>query len=201
MCSGVTLQARVTSAWRRSSSRRRRRRTSARVRWFIILNVAPPAHLSNTPSSLDSPDPHSFSRNKRGIAGTLVWINFDRHALLNVVRLNAGQFVANVDDIRPQYSPANSAYIGQTAVFTSSLITDSSLPLGADISQIDATQQLTAVNGLKELARVGFSIDAVPVPIFDLLPPRTTGHASILLPASVLAATAAVLDGSGKDPS
>ena len=27
----------------------------------------------------------SFSRNKRGIAGSLIWVNFDRHALLDLV--------------------------------------------------------------------------------------------------------------------
>jgi hypothetical protein len=26
------------------------------------------------------------SRNKRGIAGSLIWINFDRHALLNLIQ-------------------------------------------------------------------------------------------------------------------
>lgn len=30
---------------------------------------------------MGSPDPRAFSRNKRGVAGSLVWINFDRHAL------------------------------------------------------------------------------------------------------------------------
>jgi hypothetical protein len=35
--------------------------------------------------TLGSPDVRSFSRNKRGIAGTLIWINFDRHGLLNLV--------------------------------------------------------------------------------------------------------------------
>ena len=47
-----------------------------------------------------SPDVRAFSRNKRGLAGSLIWINFDRHALLNVVRKARGAFIANVDDIR-----------------------------------------------------------------------------------------------------
>jgi len=53
---------------------------------------------------MGSPDVRSFSRNKRGVAGSLVWINFDRHALLNVIRKAAGKFIANVDDVRPQFS-------------------------------------------------------------------------------------------------
>ena len=61
---------------------------------------------------MGSPDPRSFSRNKRGIAGTLIWVNFDRHALLELVRRMAGKFVANIDDVRPQY--AFSDQIAQT---------------------------------------------------------------------------------------
>lgn len=41
--------------------------------------------------TMGSPDPRSFSRNKRGIAGSLIWINFDRHALLSVFHRARGQ--------------------------------------------------------------------------------------------------------------
>jgi hypothetical protein len=34
---------------------------------------------------MGSPDARAYSRNKRGIAGSLIWINFDRHALLNLI--------------------------------------------------------------------------------------------------------------------
>ncbi len=34
--------------------------------------------------TMGSADPRAYSRNKRGIAGNLIWINFDRHALLNL---------------------------------------------------------------------------------------------------------------------
>jgi hypothetical protein len=33
---------------------------------------------------MGSADARSFSRNKRGIAGSLIWVNFDRHALLDL---------------------------------------------------------------------------------------------------------------------
>ncbi len=33
--------------------------------------------------TMGSPDVRAYSRNKRGIAGNLIWIDFDRHALLN----------------------------------------------------------------------------------------------------------------------
>jgi hypothetical protein len=55
--------------------------------------------------TMGSADVRSFSRNKRGIAGSLVWVNFDRHALLDLVYKLKGQFVANVDDIRPSSVP------------------------------------------------------------------------------------------------
>jgi hypothetical protein len=40
--------------------------------------------------TMGSADPRSYSRNKRGIAGNLIWINFDRHALLNLFHKAAG---------------------------------------------------------------------------------------------------------------
>ena len=64
----------------------------------------------------------SFSRNKRGIAGTLVWVNFDRHGLLDLVWKLGGQFVANVDDVRPQFSSSNGTYLSQSAIFNSTLV-------------------------------------------------------------------------------
>jgi hypothetical protein len=53
--------------------------------------------------TLGSPDVRSFSRNKRGIAGSLIWVNFDRHGLLSLVRKMRGSFIANIDDVRPQF--------------------------------------------------------------------------------------------------
>ena len=53
--------------------------------------------------TLGSSDVRSFSRNKRGIAGSLIWINFDRHGLLSLVHKMRGTYIANVDDIRPQF--------------------------------------------------------------------------------------------------
>ena len=52
---------------------------------------------------MGSADPRSYSRNKRGIAGSLIWINFDRHALLDLFAKAQGRFLANIDDIRPQF--------------------------------------------------------------------------------------------------
>src|SRR5271157_5677586 len=83
--------------------------------------------------TMGSPDPRSFSRNKRGIAGSLVWINFDRHALLNLVYSLGGQFVANVDDLRPQFMTNDNAFLSQTAIYQNTLVRDSGQSSGATI--------------------------------------------------------------------
>ena len=57
--------------------------------------------------TMGSADPRSFSRGKRGIAGTLIFLVFDRHALIStfgqdVEAENAAQqllFLSDVDDI------------------------------------------------------------------------------------------------------
>jgi len=54
--------------------------------------------------TMGSADPRSFSRGKRGIAGTLIFLMFDRHALLSTFGLGSATpsfFVANIDDFKP----------------------------------------------------------------------------------------------------
>ena len=57
--------------------------------------------------TMGSPDPRSYSRNKRGIAGSFVWINFDRHALLENFQKAGVFFLADIDDLRPAYVAAS----------------------------------------------------------------------------------------------
>ena len=71
--------------------------------------------------TLGTADPRSFSRNKRGIAGSLIWVNFDRHALLDLVYKLGGQFVANVDDIRPQFRTNQNASLSQNPIYASTV--------------------------------------------------------------------------------
>ena len=88
--------------------------------------------------TMGSPDPRSYSRNKRGIAGSLIWVNFDRHALLNLFYNAQATFVADTDEIRPQYqSPTSGA-----AVFSSSLVRDfgPQFNAGTTIDQMDTIQ-------------------------------------------------------------
>jgi hypothetical protein len=67
--------------------------------------------------TLGSADVRSFSRNKRGIAGSLIWVNFDRHGPLSLVHKMRGTYIANVDDIRPQFRTDESVFLSQNSIF------------------------------------------------------------------------------------
>ena len=114
--------------------------------------------------TMGSADPRSYSRNKRGIAGSLVWINFDRHALLDLVYKLGGTFIANVDDLRPQFQTDGNAFISQTAIYQSSLTRDSGQPASATIDQFTGNP-VSAVSGFKEVAKPWYSDQILP---FDI---------------------------------
>jgi hypothetical protein len=63
--------------------------------------------------TMGSADPRSFSRGKRGIAGTLVFVVFDRHVLLSTLggyRHDKGlMFQSDKDDIFPEFLPSDGA--------------------------------------------------------------------------------------------
>ncbi len=69
---------------------------------------------------MGSADVRAYSCNKRGIAGSLIWVNFDRRALLNLFWNAGATFLADADEIRPQYQNSEDA----SAVFASSLTRD-----------------------------------------------------------------------------
>jgi hypothetical protein len=111
--------------------------------------------------TMGSPDPRAYSRNKRGIAGSLVWINFDRHALLDVFYQTAGRFVANRDDIRPQYQMLTDSPLSQSAIFQSSLERSVGLPVSATVAELDSLS-ITEVSQLKELSAPWYSDQVLP---------------------------------------
>jgi hypothetical protein len=63
--------------------------------------------------TMGSADPRSFSRGKRGIAGTMIFIMFDRHVLLGTFGIDQQErsqrlyFLSDVDDIAVADAPAN----------------------------------------------------------------------------------------------
>jgi hypothetical protein len=101
--------------------------------------------------TMGSPDARAYSRNKRGIAGSLIWVNFDRHSLRALIQKCAGTFVADIDEIRPQYT--NVADGG--AVFSSSVVRSSGLNAGATINQLDTS--LTSAGQNAQLATPWYS--------------------------------------------
>lgn len=115
--------------------------------------------------TMGSPDPRSFSRNKRGIAGSLVWVNFDRNQLLNVFRMARGKFIANRDDIRPAYTTSASEFQSDRAIFESQASRGSSgIAAGAIISELDKVP-LSSVTGFKEMAYAWYEDQLIP---FDI---------------------------------
>jgi len=109
---------------------------------------------------MGSPDARAYSRNKRGIAGSLIWINFDRHALLNLIQQCAGTFVADIDEIRPQYSQVTAG--GQ--VFQSSVVRSSGPSIGSTINNLDALT-ITSAGQQKQIASPWYSDQVLP---FDI---------------------------------
>ena len=112
--------------------------------------------------TMGSPDPRAYARNKRGIAGTLIWVNFDRHALLYLFYLARGKFVAQADEIRPQYQSPTSG----SAVFSSQLVRDlgPQFGIGTTIDQLD-TIPITAAGQMQEVVAPWYSDQILP---FDI---------------------------------
>jgi hypothetical protein len=103
---------------------------------------------------MGSADPRAYSRNKRGIAGQLVWINFDRNSLLNLFHKAAGCYVADVDEIRPQYQmDAPDA----NALFASSIVRSNGTSIASTLDQLD--NQVSPSCGTTPASRAGGEID------------------------------------------
>jgi len=89
--------------------------------------------------------------------GSLIWINFDRHALLNLFQKAKGTFVADADEIRPQYTDTTNG----AAVFASSLTRSLGPDISATIDQLDNTPQ-SSVGQSSVLATPWYSDQILP---------------------------------------
>jgi hypothetical protein len=103
------------------------------------------------------PDVCAHSRNKRGIAGPLIWVNFDRHALLNLFWQAGATFLADADEIRPQYQNGEST----SGVFSSSLVRDLGPSIGSTIDAID-NQSISSVGATSEEVQPWYSDQVLP---------------------------------------
>jgi hypothetical protein len=108
--------------------------------------------------TMGSADPRSFSRGKRGIAGTLVFIVFDRHVLLSTLGGYAAdgglKFQSDTDDIRPdfRYNPASTSNVNR--------LTSHSTRTAADTVQ-NQESPISTVGGDQEIATAWY-IDQIP---------------------------------------
>lgn len=113
--------------------------------------------------TMGSADPRSFSRGKRGIAGTLIFIVFDRHALLGAFGMfqpNETQrlvFLSDKDDVRPD------PLINASDLTVAQLTTSSAAEVGAIVQGQESP--LTSVGSDQEVTAPWFSDQ---IPPFDI---------------------------------
>lgn len=111
--------------------------------------------------TMGSADPRSFSRGKRGIAGTLVFVMFDRHVMLS----NLGGyspdggllFQSDIDDVRPQFKDPTSA---TSTTDLSAILQGTSGTTAADQVQ-NQESPLTSIGSDQELAAAWYT-DQIP---------------------------------------
>jgi hypothetical protein len=72
-----------------------------------------------------------------------------------------GQFIANVDDVRPQFQAGGDTYLSQNAIFNGTLVRANGIPLSATINDLNG-EQLTSVSGLKQAAMPWYSDQILP---------------------------------------
>ena len=72
-----------------------------------------------------------------------------------------GKFVANIDDIRPQFRTEENAFLSQNAIFNSTLIRDNGIDVGATTDDLSG-QRLDEVSGFKEEAQPWYSDQILP---------------------------------------
>ncbi len=75
-----------------------------------------------------------------------------QRVLLSLVHKMRGKYIANVDDIRPQFRTDDNVFLSQNAVFQSSLVRANGIAASATIDNLDR-QPLDTVSGFKEEAR------------------------------------------------
>lgn len=105
--------------------------------------------------TMGSANPRSFSRGKRGIAGTLIFIVFDRSAILGILGGMAPggglKFQSDIDEIRPQFKDPNN--------LQSSLTSTSGVTPATQVQ--NAESPISTVGGDQEIASAWY-VDQIP---------------------------------------
>jgi len=114
--------------------------------------------------TMGSADPRSFSRGKRGIAGTLIFLMFDRHALLDAFGVIAEKdgraylpFMSDLDDFIPNTSTND--LLTQVPIAT---VNDPGSPIDWDEYAVTLGESnITSVDG-DQAARAPWFTDQIP---------------------------------------
>jgi hypothetical protein len=119
--------------------------------------------------TMGSADPRSFSRGKRGIAGTLVFVVFDRHVILsNLGGYSADgglKFQSDIDDIRPEFrDPVEAGTAVGSAGGLAATLQGTAGTTAADTVQ-NQESPLTSVGSDQEVATAWY---ADQIPPFDI---------------------------------
>jgi hypothetical protein len=131
--------------------------------------------------TLGSPDPRAFARGKRGIAGTLIFVMFDQHALLE--ELSGLLFQSDVDDLHPDYdaSAASRRELDASLVSTSGRLP--STPLGGGIasapSLIQQESDLVSFVNDDQVAAMPWYTDQIPG--FDITLAAANEHGALAI--------------------
>jgi hypothetical protein len=121
--------------------------------------------------TMGSPDPRAYSRNKRGIAGSFVWVNFDRHSLLDHFNSIGELFLSDIDDIRAQWTQGANSDSSITDTFSTADVfganpDGSNLRAGSSQEFRRESQIGTSITGDQEAANPWYSDQ---VPPFDIV--------------------------------
>lgn len=116
--------------------------------------------------TMGSPNPRSFSRGKRGIAGSLIFIQFDRDAVLTA--LEDLRFQGDKDEIRPGPTTADAASSLEWELRATSGRT-AATPVGGGIASspsiVQQESDLTSVDSDQEVIQAYY---ADQIPPFDI---------------------------------
>lgn len=116
--------------------------------------------------TMGSVNPRSFSRGKRGIAGSLIFIQFDRDAVLSA--LQDLKFQGDIDEVRPGSSTSDASTSLEWSLRATSGVT-AATPIGAGIDSSPSIRQqesdLTSVDSDQEVLSAYYSDQ---IPPFDI---------------------------------